>query len=124
MQLPVVDFADRRVERLAAPRTSTDTRSASDSALSTFCSTSITGMPRRLVDVADRGEDEVDHERREVAARLVEKQHLRLQQQRQADREHAPLAAAEIAGAVALAVLQLREELQHLRDLRARGPRA
>ena len=83
--------------RARRPRTRTHTRCASDKARDTFCSTSRTGISSVAWIRWIASNTRVNQRRREVAARLVEQQQPRPQQKREADREHAPLAAAQAA---------------------------
>ena len=75
-----------------------------------------------VADRGERGEDRVDHLRREPERRLVEQEHLGRSDERAADRELLLLAAGERAGRPAARLREHREELVDLREAVARLP--
>ena len=71
-------------------------------------------MPPARVMVPSACEQFLDDDRRQPLGRLVQQQHLRIERQRAADRQHLLLAAGELVAEIVAALLQPRK---HLVDL-------
>ena len=76
------------------------------------------------VDLAQRAEDALHDDRRQTHRRLVKQQQARPGQQRAADREHLLLAARQVAGQAADALVQAREQRQHPLEIAGDGSAA
>ena len=78
-----------------------------------------------VADLAERGEDRIDHRRRETERRLVEQEHVRGGDERAADRELLLLTARERSRLAAAEVGEHRKEVvgdgQRLRAVRPPG---
>src|SRR6185503_5709081 len=69
----------------------------------------------------DGAADVLDDDRREPLGRLVEQQQARAGAQDPRDREHLLLAAGELRALAAQALLEIGEQLEHLRERHAAG---
>ena len=94
-----------------APRSNITTRSASPRIFCAFCSTMMRADAAGAGDGAERPQQFLDDDRRQPLGRLVQQQHLRVERQRAADRQHLLLAAGELVAEIVAALLQPRKHL-------------
>ena len=98
------------------PDTRTHVHAAMSRAARARCSTSSTALPSAPSPLICSRSRPVGQLRRQVGGGLVEDQHARVEHQHARDRQHLPLAAAQLVGAALEHRLELREHLEHLLD--------